>query len=92
MVFTHINMLNVSQKASCTHVEFASVSLRKCVTLYQVFASRNNVNALFLGNFLSKHICIMHTVLLPFFVARGRGTYFRVPAINTLPLWHTPKH
>ena len=78
---------NVSQKA------LYPCRVCKCVTLYQVFASRNNVNALSLGNFLSKHICIMHTVLLPFFCSHEEGgTYFRVPAINTLPLWHTPKH
>ena len=45
----------------------------KCVTLYQVFASRHNVNALSLRNFLSKHICIMHTVLLPFFCSHEEG-------------------
>ena len=87
MVFSYINTTMLAQKPN-------RVRICKYVTLYQVFPSSHNANALSLRNFLSKHICIMHThgLIAVFFVARGRGTYFRVPAINTMPLWHTPKH
>ena len=72
MVFSYMNTM-LAEKPS-------RVWVCKCVTLYQVFASRHNVNVLAHRNFLSKHICIMHTVLLPFFLfARGRGNVLQSP-------------
>ena len=65
MVFSYINTM-LAEKS-------IRVWVCKCVTLYHVFASRHNVNLLAHRNFLSKHICIMHTVLLPFFVRTRKG-------------------